>query len=146
MSRSPFLLAVLAALALTACTKQAPEFVANDQVPADQRTVEATEGEGGGTEAPAGEVAGTWVVEGTALVFDDAPDTLPAGQVTIALENNSGLVHNVHFEGVANDAAIVEATNATDTGSVELPPGDLTYYCSVPGHREAGMEGTVTVE
>ncbi len=146
MSRSPFLLAaVLAALAVTACTKQAPEFVANDQVPADQRTAEATEGEGG-TEEPAGDVAGTWLVEGADLVFDDAPDTLPAGTVTIALQNDSGLVHNVVFEGVANDQPIVEVTGETGTGTVELPPGELVYYCSVPGHRPAGMEGTVIVE
>ena len=143
MSRNILVLWVLALLALAGCTKQDAEFTANDQVPAEQRTVaEGTEGGG----EPAAEVDGVFVAAGTDLTFDEAPSTLPAGDVTITLNNESGLPHDVTFEGVNGDAPVV-VTNGqdTDTGSVTLQPGTFTFYCSVPGHRQAGMEGTVTV-
>jgi plastocyanin len=147
MSRTPVVLLVLiAVLALAGCSKQEPEFVANDQVPAEQRTTEApTPGAGG--EQPPAQVQGTWVVEGAELAYDQTPATLPAGNVTIQLQNIAGLQHDVTFEGVRNEKPIVEVNGrGTDTGTVELNAGTYTYYCSVPGHREAGMEGTVTVQ
>jgi uncharacterized cupredoxin-like copper-binding protein len=30
--------------------------------------------------------------------------------------------------------------------SAQLKPGNYTFYCSVPGHRQAGMQGTLTVK
>jgi uncharacterized cupredoxin-like copper-binding protein len=32
------------------------------------------------------------------------------------------------------------------TLSLNLKPGTYKFYCSVPGHRMAGMEGTLTVQ
>jgi plastocyanin len=148
MSRTPPVLLVLTAvLVLAGCSKQEPEFVANDQVPAEQRTTEAPTPGAGGEQQPPGQVQGTWVVEGAELAYDQAPTTLPAGNVTIQLQNIAGLQHDVTFEGVRNERPIVEVNGrGTDTGTVELEPDTYTYYCSVPGHREAGMEGTVTVQ
>jgi plastocyanin len=148
MSRIPLLLfTLIAALVLAGCSKEQPEFTANDQVPAEQRTQEALAEGGGNGGSPGGTVAGAWVVRGTALKFDEAPATLPAGQVRIELQNMSGLPHDVVFEGVRGDKPVVETKGKdSDTGTVALQPGSYTYYCNVPGHRAAGMEGTVTVQ
>ncbi|MDP8978487.1 MAG: plastocyanin/azurin family copper-binding protein [Actinomycetota bacterium] len=52
--------------------------------------------------------------------------------------------HNVTFEGVNDGEPAVEADGGeTATGTVDLQPGTYTYFCSVPGHRAAGMEGTL---
>ncbi len=37
-------------------------------------------------------------------------------------------------------------TDDTTTATVELEAGDYTFYCSVPGHQDGGMEGDLTVE
>lgn len=146
MSRMTFLLVGLAALlTLAGCTPGEPEHTANDQVAAADRTEEAgeDEGEGEGDAAPAGEVAA--FAAGSALAYTSAPDTLPAGPLTFELTCDS-LPHDVAIEGVQGDEPIVECPGeGTYTGGVELDAGEYTYYCSVPGHRAGGMEGTLTV-
>ncbi len=137
-------LGILAVLALSGCTKEEPQFTANDQVPAEQRTT-AEPAEGGGAEVAA-EADGVWVVEGSDLAYDQAPSTLPSGEVSITLQNMSGLPHDVVFEGVEGGQPIVDAAaNDSDTATVTLAAGTYTFFCDVPGHRAAGMEGTVTV-
>jgi plastocyanin len=85
--------------------------------------------------------------EDGALVFE--PDTLeaPAGNVTIDYTNPSEVPHNVAIEGDGEELAQGETVTGGDTGSAEaaLDPGEYVFYCSIPGHREAGMEGVLTV-
>lgn len=78
------------------------------------------------------------------LLYVSAPSSGTAGEVTIAIDNVGGIPHNVTFEGVNGDQPIVEATNGIDVATIEIEPGTYTYYCSIPGHREAGMEGEIT--
>ncbi len=108
------------------------------------------EGEGAGAEGgeAVAEIPDGAAVFETAgnLEYTAAPDSIPAGEATIAIDNPTGLPHNVAFEGVQNDGVIVEATGGVDVGTVSLEPGDYTYFCTVAGHRAAGMEGTVTVQ
>jgi plastocyanin len=80
------------------------------------------------------------------LSFDTQELEARAGDVTIRMENPSTIPHNVSIEGsgVDEEGKTVEQ-GGTSTVSADVQPGEYVYYCSVPGHREAGMEGTLTV-
>lgn len=110
---------------------------------------EGEEGAEGGdelvvTEIPEGAL--TWVTDSTNLVYTDAPATGTAGEVTVAIDNPTGVAHNVVFEGFQGDQPLVEGGGeGVYAESVAVPAGDYTYYCSIVGHRAAGMEGTITV-
>ena len=114
---------------------------------------EGGDAEAGGEEQSAGaaaedvpEDAVVWESE-EGIAYTAAPDTMPAGPTTIALVNASGVPHNVVFEGFEGDQPLVEvAGDGVDIGTVDIPAGTYTYYCSVPGHRQGGMEGEVVVE
>ncbi len=66
----------------------------------------------------------------------------------INFTNTAPLAHNVTIESSSH--AVVGATptfqGGSKTLSVSLKPGTYKFYCSVPGHRMAGMEGTLTVQ
>jgi plastocyanin len=72
--------------------------------------------------------------------------TAKAGRVTITMTNMSPIEHNVTL---ARGSTVLGATPTFQGGSksltLNLKPGTYTFYCSVPGHRAAGMEGTLTV-
>jgi plastocyanin len=69
-----------------------------------------------------------------------------AGTVTITMANMSPIEHNVT---VAEGSKVLGATptfvGGSKTLTLKLKPGKYTFYCSVPGHRQAGMEGTLNV-
>jgi plastocyanin len=97
-------------------------------------------GEGGSTVAFEADPEG-----GLAYTTDEA--TAEAGEVTIDFNNPQSLAHDVAIEG-PNGEQIGKTeiiTEGEDSTTVELEPGEYTFYCTVPGHREAGMEGTLTV-
>jgi plastocyanin len=70
----------------------------------------------------------------------------PAGTITLVMENPSAIEHNiaVRGEGVDEQGEVV-GQGETSRVTVELEPGEYEFYCSVPGHDEAGMNGTLTV-
>ena len=80
------------------------------------------------------------------LRFNKKTLTAKAGTVTIVMKNPSPLSHNVSIQGAGvNQMGQTVATGGTSTVSATLKPGTYTFYCSVPGHRQAGMFGTLTV-
>lgn len=113
------------------------------------REVEHAEegGEGGGEAA----VASPDLPEGEVFVAQDilyaqAPETVPTGDLTFVLENQGQIEHNVVMEDLGDELIVEAAPGEVETGDVTLEAGDYVYYCSIPGHREAGMEGTLTAE
>ena len=80
------------------------------------------------------------------LAYNTKQLSAKAGTVTITMTNMSPLEHNVT---VAEGSKVLGATPTFKGGSMmltlKLKPGKYVFYCSVPGHRQAGMEGTLNV-
>ena len=97
------------------------------------------EAENGTLEIPA--------VDSGAPAFEFADATAPPGALTIASPNPSSVDHNIALEGGGVDeVGPVVADGGVSEIEVDVQAGEYTFYCSVPGHREGGMEGTLTVE
>jgi plastocyanin len=84
---------------------------------------------------------------GGALAYVFAEAVAPPGQLEINSPNESSVPHNIVLEGNGLDeAGPVVQNGGVSTVNVTVQPGEYTFYCSVTGHREAGMEGPLTVE
>ena len=80
------------------------------------------------------------------LVFQPTGLEAPAGSVTLVYANPSAVPHSIAIE--ASGDLLEESDTITDGEtevSAELAPGRFIFYCTVPGHRESGMEGDLTV-
>jgi plastocyanin len=81
-----------------------------------------------------------------ALKFDKTSLEATAGNVTIDFTNDSSLPHDVKLEGPGvNGEGTDTITGSSTSVTLDLQPGEYTFYCSVDGHRAAGMEGTLVV-
>jgi plastocyanin len=97
--------------------------------------------EGGG-----GEALTLTADPGGAISWEPAELSAPAGSVSIELVNESSVPHAVEVEGNGVEEESDTVTGATTTLTVDLEPGEYTFYCPVGNHRQQGMEGTLTVE
>ncbi len=106
--------------------------------------------EKGGAEEPVSGPGGTLEIAsvGDELKFDVTELETKPGKVTIDFENGSPLPHNVEIEDEAGEVlgGTETISESEATAEVELAPGTYTFFCSIPGHREAGMEGTLVVK
>ena len=167
------LVLILAALALAACggggggttatveeTGGAAESEAGGEANAEEGAAEeeGAAGEEGAAEEGGAEAEGGTAGTASAIAFEANPEgqlafeekqvTAKAGKDTIDLTNQSSVPHDVSIEDssgktIAQTEIISEGSAST---TAELEPGTYTFYCSVPGHRQAGMEGTLTVK
>lgn len=82
------------------------------------------------------------------LRFDKNTLAAPAGTIRITLNNPAPVPHNITLEGpggISKQGPTVSKGGASQVEAT-LKPGTYTYFCSVPGHRQAGMQGTLTVK
>jgi plastocyanin len=83
-----------------------------------------------------------------ALKFDKTTLQAQAGVVKLVLDNPAPVPHNISIEGpggLKKEGPTVSQGGASQV-SVPLKKGSYTFYCAVPGHRQAGMQGTLTVK
>ncbi len=103
-------------------------------------------GDGGNTSGDPTTEPDLRVMGTDALKFEPTELTADAGTVAVELQAGETVEHNFVVEELDNTQVVMVQPGQSAVGTVELEPGTYTFYCSVPGHRTAGMEGTLTVE
>jgi uncharacterized cupredoxin-like copper-binding protein len=144
MKRASIVLAVAvtAAIGLAACGGGDD----NDTTAASPAPAGATGA--GGAAGGGGSTVDISTPSGSDLAFEQKNVSAKSGSVTIDFDNKQPLQHDVKIE----DSSGTElggtdlVSSGTANATVDLQPGTYTFFCSVPGHREAGMEGTLTVK
>jgi plastocyanin len=104
-------------------------------------------GAGGGGGGGGGQTLQLAADPSGALKFDKTSLEATAGSVTIEFTNDSSLSHDVKLEGNGiNGEGTDTITGSTTSATLDLQAGTYTFYCSVDGHRAAGMEGQLVVK
>ena len=135
--------AAVAALGLAACGGSS-----DDNSTTAASTPASTAPAAGGGAAGGASTVDISTPSGSDLAFDQTDATAKAGSVTIDFDNKQALSHDV----AVSDSSGQElgktdlVSSGTASTTVDLQPGTYTFYCTVPGHKEAGMEGTLTVK
>jgi hypothetical protein len=111
----------LALFGLAACGDDDDDDGGDETTAAETTTTDTAAGGGG-----AGGAVAITTSEG--ISYDESSAEAPAGSVTVTYDNKADI------------------TGSTAETSVYHAPGTYTFYCSVPGHRDQGMEGTLTVD
>lgn len=83
-----------------------------------------------------------------ALAYTADTATAKAGEATVNFTNSSPVPHDVAIEDKGGEtiAETEVLSEGSDSTTAELKPGEYTFFCTVPGHRQGGMEGTLTVK
>lgn len=133
-------LVILTSFVLVAATVTAAVLTAGE---------EAEEGGAAAEQAPraVGRTLELAADPGGALAFDKRRAAVFAGRVRVEFTNDATLPHNVTIaRGARTLGATKTITGASASLALNLTAGEYVYFCSVPGHRQSGMEGTLTVE
>jgi plastocyanin len=119
----------------------------------DETTAATTETEATTTSAAGGGGGGGGTIKfaadpSGALAYTQTEVSGPAGSDTIDFTNDSSTPHDVTIEDSSGSQIAQTDTISGDTTdtTADLQPGTYTFFCSVDGHRDAGMEGTLTIK
>ena len=145
-----------------ALTEMPPDLVKGDlaeDVAAYVASAVAKRGEDGGQLARVGVKRSTRVAEAEGGALDIPADPqgalaylfgsaeAQAGNLTLTSKNPSAIDHNIAIEGGGvNKLGPVVKNGGVSEVSFDAKPGEYTFYCSVPGHREGGMLGKLKVQ
>jgi plastocyanin len=141
----------LAAAALVACGDDEGTTTTTETDAAAESEAAGGGQESGGAAAGAGGGGGAELKfetdPGGGLAYTSDEAESEAGSVTVELNNPQAVPHDVAIEDsggkeVGKTDVITETTSST---TVDLKPGEYKFFCTVPGHRDAGMEGTLNV-
>jgi plastocyanin len=137
------IVAALAVVGLAACGSSS-----NDNSTTAASTPASTAPAAGGGGAGGASTVDISTPSGSDLAFDQKDVSAKAGNVTVDFDNKQSLQHDV---AVADSSGKVLGqtdlvSSGTANATVDLQAGTYTFYCTVPGHREAGMQGTLTVK
>jgi plastocyanin len=142
---------VLAALALVACGGSS-DSSSTEAAPSTESSSEGGGAGAGGGEAEGGSEGSAAAVDfeaaSSGLAYTTKSATAEAGKVTIDFTNPQPVPHDVAIEDSSGEviAETEELSEGSASANANLKPGTYTFFCTVPGHREAGMEGTLTVK
>lgn len=135
----PLALVAVGVLALGACTQVPPEII-------DAAAVECPSGADCYDPPRPDGPGGTITVEGGEFFFRNLVLDAVEGPVQVTLVNVGGAEHTFTIdEAFGENDEVVALPGEGNTGTLELFPGSYTYYCSIPGHRQQGMEGTLEI-
>ena len=147
---SVFLAAATVAMAVVTASTEKPEKKRVVEAGAVKPAAAAPKvAAAGGTAAPPAATAAPLALAADPtgnLRFDRKTLSAKAGKVTIDFTNKSQVGHDVVVaKGATKIGGTPIITNSQASLNVNLKPGQYVFYCSVPGHRQAGMQGTLTV-
>jgi plastocyanin len=83
------------------------------------------------------------------LAYNVKTITVKPGKVTLKMFNPSSIPHDIAVKGASIKQPVkgkVVGKGKTSTVTVHLRKGTYTFYCSVPGHEQAGMKGKLIVK
>ena len=141
LHKSLIALAVAIPLTVSACGGGDDSSTTSAATTTESSSTSTTASGGGGG------AGGAVDVSETEYKLDPSDPTVAAGKVTISASNDGGTTHNLEIEG----NGVEEVTDDLQPGqsgslSVDLKPGEYEIYCAIDGHKDLGMEGTLTVQ
>jgi plastocyanin len=138
----------LASVALVACGSSSDNSTTTTATSGGESTSGATSGGGKEEGSGGGSTVSFEADPNGELAYTTTKATAKAGQVTIDFKNPQALTHDVAIEDSSGEevGATELIASGDDSTTVDLKPGTYHFFCTVPGHREAGMEGVLTVK